>query len=167
MSYKKGKMPQEIERKFLVTGEFKPLAHASERITQGYLCRDRGKTVRIRVAGNRAFITVKGPPNPGGASRYEWEKEIPLQDAGELMRLCGAEVIEKRRYYITAGRHTFEVDEFEGENRGLVIAEIELSSEDEEFIKPGFLGEEVTGDARYYNSMLVAHPCRKWDKTNR
>ena len=151
-------MPQEIERKFLVTGEFKSLAYAHSHIVQGYICSEPGRTVRIRIRDDKGFITIKGESTADGVSRYEWEKEIPLTDAEELMNLCMAGVIDKVRYLVKAGKHKYEVDEFFGDNKGLIMAEIELDSPEESFIKPEFLGEEVTGDVRYYNSMRMKNP---------
>ncbi len=151
-------MPQEIERKFLVTGEYKSQAYAQSRIVQGYISSARGRTVRVRIRDGRGFLTIKGASNESGTSRYEWEKEIPLDEARELLKLCEPGIIDKTRYLVRSGQHTFEVDEFYGENEGLTVAEVELSSEDEPFVKPAFVGREVTGDARYYNSQLMKHP---------
>lgn len=155
-------MAQEIERKFLVKGEFKKFAAKQTRITQGYLNSVPERTVRVRVKGDKGFITVKGIGNAGGASRYEWEKEIPVAEVTELLKICEPGVIDKTRYNIPAGNFTFEVDEFYGENQGLVVAEIELKSESDVFEKPEWLGEEVTGDKKYYNSMLMKNPYTKW-----
>lgn len=155
-------MAQEIERKFLVCGEFKSLAYAHSHIVQGYICSGKGRTVRIRIRDNKGYITIKGATNESGTSRYEWEKEIPLDDARELMCLCEQGVIDKTRYLVKCGKHTFEVDEFYGDNQGLLMAEVELESEDEAFEKPSFIGEEVTGDARYYNSKLMKQPYSTW-----
>ncbi|MDR2691193.1 MAG: CYTH domain-containing protein [Dysgonamonadaceae bacterium] len=154
-------MPQEIERKFIVSGNFKPFVFKSIRITQGYLSSVPGRTVRVRIKSGKGYITVKGAASNSGVSRFEWEKEIPLPEAQELLKLCEPGIIDKTRYLVPVGNHTFEVDEFHGENEGLTIAEIELTSEDETFGKPSWLGREVTGDARYYNSMLVKKPLRK------
>lgn len=155
-------MAQEIERKFLVDGEFKQLASGEMRIVQGYLSSVPERTVRVRVKGEQGFITIKGIGNASGASRYEWEREIPVSEVEELLELCEAGVIDKTRYLVEAGEHTFEVDEFYGDNEGLVVAEVELASEDEAFEKPGWLGTEVTGDARYYNAMLMRKPYKSW-----
>lgn len=156
-------MAQEIERKFLVTDDsYKRLAYDSSRITQGYICSARGRTVRVRIRDNRGYLTIKGPSEIGGLSRYEWEKEIPLQEAMELMKLCEPGMIDKTRYLVHAGKHVFEVDEFYGENEGLVIAEVELESEEETYIKPDFIGQEVTGDVKYYNSFLMRNPYTRW-----
>jgi CYTH domain-containing protein len=148
-------MSQEIERKFLVAGEYKSLATMSCRMMQGYISKKSGHTVRVRIAGDKAFLTIKGASTSNGLSRYEWEKEISTSDAKELMQLCEGIIIDKTRYYVPFGNHTFEVDEFHGKHEGLVIAEIELQTEDETYTKPPFLGEEVTGDRRYYNSVLA------------
>lgn len=156
-------MPQEIERKFLVTGEYKSQAYAQSHIVQGYICSARGRTVRIRIRDNRGYLTIKGAADAAGISRYEWEKEIPLDEARELMKLCEPGVIDKTRYLVHSGRHTFEVDEFYGENSGLTVAEVELASVDEPFEKPAFIGQEVTGDVRYYNSQLMKRPFSTWE----
>lgn len=155
-------MAQEIERKFLVKGEFKPFSQKQTRITQGYLSSAQERTVRVRIKGEKGFITIKGIGNTSGASRYEWEKEIPVAEVEELLKICEPGVIDKTRYLVNAGKHTFEVDEFYGENQGLVVAEVELGSEEESFERPGWLGEEVTGDVRYFNSMLIKNPFSKW-----
>jgi adenylate cyclase len=154
-------MPQEIERKFIVSGNFKPFVSQSIRITQGYLSSVPERTVRVRVKGNKGYITVKGIAGNGGISRFEWEKEISLSEAQELMEICESGIIDKTRHRIPVGNHTFEVDEFHGENEGLIIAEIELDSEDEAFEKPSWLGREVTGDVNYYNSTLTKYPYAK------
>ena len=155
-------MAQEIERKFLVSGDFKSEAVKATRITQGYLSSVPERTVRVRIKGDKGYMTVKGIGSDSGASRFEWEKEIPVEDVRELLKICEPGVIDKTRYLVPAGKHTFEVDEFYGDNEGLVVAEVELSSEDEEFVRPEWLGEEVTGDARYYNSMLMKKPYKTW-----
>lgn len=155
-------MAQEIERKFLVAGEFKSLAQKATRITQGYLSSVPERTVRVRIKGEKGFITIKGIGSASGASRYEWEKEIPTAEVEELLKICEPGVIDKTRYLVEAGEHTYEVDEFYGDNEGLVVAEVELSSEDEAFVKPEWLGEEVTGDVKYYNSMLMKNPYKNW-----
>ena len=157
-------MAQEIERKFLVSGDFKQSAKAALRITQGYLCSDPERTVRVRIKGEKGFITIKGRCSASGVSRYEWEKEIPLDEAQELMKLCEPGMIDKTRYLVPSGSHVFEVDEFYGENEGLVVAEVELLTENELFEKPDFIGEEVTGDVRYYNSFLMKWPYKTWDE---
>ena len=153
---------QEIERKFLVTGEYKHLASKSYRIAQGYLSSVPERTVRIRIKGDKGFITIKGKSNESGLSRYEWEKEIPLNEAQELLLLCEPGIIDKIRYEVDFENQTFEVDEFYGENEGLTIAELELESEDSTFSKPDFLGTEVTGDKRYYNVQLSLKPYKHW-----
>lgn len=156
-------MAQEIERKFLVKdNSFKELAYSFSRIAQGYICSGRGRTVRIRIRDDKGFLTIKGPAGENGLSRYEWEKEIPLDEATELMKLCEPGMIDKTRYLVRSRNHVFEVDEFYGENEGLVVAEVELESEDEAFEKPAFIGEEVTGIAKYYNSFLMKFPYTKW-----
>jgi len=155
-------MAQEIEKKFLVAGEFKNLATKATRITQGYLCSVPERTVRVRIKGDKGFITIKGIGDDSGASRYEWEKEIPVAEVDELLKICEPGVIDKTRYLVPAGKHTFEVDEFYGDNEGLVVAEVELGAENEAFDKLPFLGQEVTGDAKYYNSMLMKNPYKKW-----
>jgi len=155
-------MAQEIERKFLVSKEFKSLSTRQTRIVQGYLNSVPERTVRVRIKGDKGFLTIKGIGSASGASRFEWEKEITLQEAEQLLAICEPGVIDKIRYLVPSGSHTFEVDEFFGENEGLIIAEVELSSEEEAFIKPPFIGEEVTGDSRYYNSMLMKNPFKKW-----
>ncbi|MGN0196237.1 MAG: CYTH domain-containing protein [Candidatus Cryptobacteroides sp.] len=155
-------MGQEIEKKFLVAGEFKSSAKKATRITQGYLSSVPERTVRVRVKGEKGFITVKGIGNDSGASRFEWEKEIPVDEVKELLKICEPGVIDKTRYLVDCGNHTFEVDEFYGDNEGLVVAEVELSDENEEFSRPEWLGEEVTGDKKYYNSMLMKNPYKNW-----
>jgi adenylate cyclase len=155
-------MANEIERKFLVKGEFKNLASKSTRIVQGYLSSIPERTVRVRIKGDKGYITIKGIGNASGASRYEWEKEIPASEVEELLKICEPGVIDKTRYLVKVDNHTFEVDEFYGDNTGLVLAELELSSEEESFQKPNWLGEEVTGDTKYFNSMLMKNPFTKW-----
>jgi adenylate cyclase len=155
-------MANEIERKFLVKGEFKNLASKETRIVQGYLSSVPERTVRVRIKGDKGFITIKGIGSASGATRYEWEKEIPYSEVEELLKICEPGVIDKTRYLVKVGNHTFEVDEFYGENKGLTVAEIELGSESEEFVKPEWLGEEVTGNTKYYNSMLMKNPFTKW-----
>ena len=156
-------MAQEIERKFLVKDDsYKSMAYSSSRIAQGYICSERGRTVRVRIRDDKGYLTIKGPADASGLGRYEWEKEIPLQEAKELMRLCEPGMIDKTRYLVRSGKHVFEVDEFYGENEGLTIAEVELAYEDETYEKPPFVGEEVTGDVRYYNSFLMRNPYSRW-----
>ena len=156
-------MAQEIERKFLVKDDsYKALAYHSSRIAQGYICSMRGRTVRVRIRDNQGYLTIKGPSDASGLGRYEWEKEIPLHEAQELMKLCEPGMIDKTRYLVRSGNHVFEVDEFYGENDGLIVAEVELASVDEAYEKPSFIGEEVTGDVKFYNSFLMKHPFSKW-----
>ncbi len=153
----------EIERKFLVNGDYKSVAYSSQKVVQGYMASNTGgRSVRIRIKGDKGYITIKGMTSQSGMTRFEWEKEISLEDAEQLLLLCDPGVIDKVRYLVRAGKHIFEVDEFHGENEGLVMAEIELRSEDETFEKPLWLGKEVTGDIRYYNSQLVLNPYTKW-----
>ncbi|WP_378180911.1 CYTH domain-containing protein [Aquimarina sp. SS2-1] len=154
----------EIERKFLVTSEsYQQEATKSTLIVQGFLNTDPARTVRVRIKGKQAFITVKGIGNASGTTRFEWEKEIPVHEAEALIKICEKGVIEKVRYEILSGKHTIEVDEFLGKNKGLTIAEIELSDEHEDFLKPDWLGKEVTGDSRYYNAQLSKDPFKSWD----
>ena len=155
-------MAQEIEKKFLVAGEFKESAKKATRIPQGYLSSVPERTVRVRVKGDKGYITVKGIGNDSGASRFEWEKEIPVEDVRDLLKICEPGVIDKTRYLVDCDGHTFEVDEFYGDNEGLVVAEVELSDENEAFTRPSWLGEEVTGDKKYYNSMLMKNPYKNW-----
>ncbi|WP_017498518.1 CYTH domain-containing protein [Flavobacterium sp. WG21] len=155
----------EIERKFLVkSADFKEQAFTHNKIAQGYLSAVPERTVRVRIKGERGFITIKGVSQQGGMSRFEWENEIPLDEALELLKLCEKGKIEKTRYEIKLGKHIFEVDEFYGENEGLVMAEVELESETETFEKPDWLGEEVTNDPRYYNAYLSKNPFKEWEK---
>lgn len=155
-------MAQEIERKFLVVGPYKDLATTHYTIRQGYICSGGGRTVRVRLCGERGFLTIKGPSLDGGLSRFEFEKEITENEALALLFLCEPGLVEKVRWLIPNGKHTIEVDEFLGENEGLVVAEIELHSPDEPYLKPDFLGQEVTGEARYYNSQLRRNPYKNW-----
>ena len=155
-------MAKEIERKFLVDGNFKQYSKKETRITQGYLSSIPERTVRVRIKGEKGFITIKGIGSASGASRYEWEKEIPVSEVKELLEICEPGAIDKTRYNVEFGGFTWEVDEFYSENDGLVVAEIELPSEETSFEKPEWLGEEVTGDAKYYNSMLMKNPYKNW-----
>ena len=156
-------MATEIERKFLVRGDsYKKLAFAHSHIQQGYICSERGRTVRVRIRDERAYLTIKGPSLDGGLSRYEFEKEITLEEGHQLMLLCEPGLVDKTRWLVRHGGHVFEVDEFYGDNTGLVMAEVELSSVDESAELPDFIGVEVTGDRRYYNSQLRQHPYCKW-----
>lgn len=155
-------MATEIERKFLVRGDFSREVSSAQRIVQGYICSQPGRTVRIRIRGEEGFLTIKGPSDDKGLSRYEFEQEISLADAEKLLALCEPGAIDKVRHLVPHGGHLWEVDVFHGANEGLVMAEIELTSEDEAFDKPEWLGEEVSGDRRYYNSMLTKHPYCEW-----
>ncbi len=155
-------MAQEIERKFLVSGDFRPHTTSQTRITQAYLSSEPERAVRVRIEGEKGFLTIKGKARQKGTSRYEWEKEIPKKEALELLEICEPGMIEKIRHRVPAGRHTFEVDEFLGDNKGLIVAEIELRSPHEEFERPGWLGEEVTGNPRYYNASLARNPYSTW-----
>jgi adenylate cyclase len=155
-------MAQEIERKFLVKSDFKPFVTKETRIIQGYLSSVPERTVRVRTKGEKAFLTIKGIGNASGASRFEWESEIATEDAKNLLAICEPGVIDKTRFLVSAGKHTYEVDEFYGENDGLTVAEIELEAEDEAFDKPAWLGKEVTGDVKYFNSMLMKNPYKNW-----
>ncbi|MCF6241917.1 MAG: CYTH domain-containing protein [Bacteroidales bacterium] len=156
-------MAKEIERKFLVkNNDFKKSAFKKMQIKQGFLSSVPERTVRIRIKENKAFITIKGLSNKSGTTRFEWEKEIPINEASELLSICEPGIIDKTRYLIKSGKHTYEVDEFYGENEGLIIAEIELHHENENFEKPKWLGKEVTGDIRYYNSQLSQNPYKNW-----
>ena len=157
-------MAQEIERKFLVTGPFHDAHTAHSRIVQGYLCSVPERTVRVRLVGEKGVLTIKGIGNASGASRFEWERELPVAEAEALLALCEPGVIDKIRYLVPVGTHTFEVDEFHGENEGLVVAEIELADEHDAFERPAWLGIEVTGDVRYYNAMLMREPYRRWSE---
>ena len=145
-----------------MNGDFKSDAFKATRITQGYLSSVPERTVRVRVKGDKGYITIKGIGNASGASRFEWEKEIPVEDVKALLEICEPGVIDKTRYLVKTGEHTYEVDEFYGDNEGLTVAEVELSDENEAFDKPSWLGEEVTGDAKYYNSMLMKNPYKNW-----
>ncbi|MDC9721506.1 MAG: CYTH domain-containing protein [Urechidicola sp.] len=156
-------MSKEIERKFLIKGNFKSLVIKKNRIVQGYLSLVPERAVRVRIKGDLGFITIKGISNESGVSRYEWEKEIPLNEAKELLAICEPGVIDKTRFIVKAdGNLVFEVDEFYGDNEGLIIAEIELPTEDAIFTKPSWLGEEVTGNEKYYNASLIKKPFKSW-----
>lgn len=153
----------EIERKFLVTSDaFKKEAYTKNHIAQGYLNSDPERTVRIRIKGESGFLTIKGKGNETGTTRLEWETEIALMEAKPLLAICEKGIIDKIRYEVRAGRHVFEVDEFFGDNEGLVVAEIELRDENEPFEKPYWLGPEVTNDERYYNAYLSNNPFKNW-----
>ncbi|MCH3994328.1 MAG: CYTH domain-containing protein [Prevotella sp.] len=156
----------EIERKFLVKkgDAFKREAQSSTHIRQGYIpC--EGATVRVRIRDEKAYLTIKGKSVDHGMTRYEFEKEITLDEAEHLMAFCKGGIIDKRRFLVPSGNHTFEVDEFYGANQGLVMAEVELSSEDEPYTKLDFIGKEVTGDGRFYNSHMLEHPFSEWKDT--
>ena len=156
----------EIERKFLVSkdGSFKTMASSHSHIQQGYMA-CKGATVRIRLRDEKAYLTIKGRPAAGSIARYEFEKEILPDEAEQLLKLCYGGVIDKTRYLVKSGNHTFEVDEFYGKNEGLVMAEVELSAEDETFVRPDFLGPEVTGDRRFYNKHMLRYPFELWRDT--
>lgn len=156
-------MAIEIERKFLVKDDsFKNMSKSYYRIKQGYICSERGRTVRVRIRDNQGFLTIKGASSDNGLSRYEWEKQIPFEEAEELMKLCQPGIIDKTRYMVEYDNHIFEVDEFYGDNDGLIVAEIELKSTEEPFSIPDFIGDEVTGDVKYYNSFLMKKPYKTW-----
>ena len=153
----------EIERKFLVlSNDFINESFAKKRIVQGYLNLNPERTVRVRIKGEKGFLTIKGKSNESGTTRLEWEQEIDVKDAEKLLQLCEKGLIDKVRYEIKVGKHVFEVDVFSGENEGLIMAEIELQSEDEAFIKPHWLGKEVTNDNRFYNAYLSTSPFKNW-----
>jgi len=153
----------EIERKFLIKSDaYKKEATSIKRIVQGFLNTHPNRTVRVRIKGNNGFLTIKGISNEAGTSRFEWEQEIDVSEAEALLKICEETVIEKTRYEIPKGSYMFEVDEFQGENIGLVIAEIELENENDPFEHPKWLGEEVTGQVKYYNSLLSKHPYKSW-----
>ena len=157
----------EIERKYLVTSDcYKKLAVARYHIRQGYISREKTGTVRVRITDDKAYLTIKGKPAAGHFARYEWEKEIDVQEAEELMKLCQGTVIDKTRWIVPAEtgdnlqltvdnlQLIWEVDEFHGKHEGLVVAEIELDNEEQSFEKPAFIGDEVTHDPRYYNANM-------------
>ncbi|MDM9631232.1 CYTH domain-containing protein [Robiginitalea aurantiaca] len=154
----------EIERKYLVNGlGYRKEARAHIRIVQAFLSTDPDRTIRVRCTGPHGFLTIKGRTCDKGTTRREWEYEIPLKDAEEMLALCVTPPIEKIRYQVEFGLHTFEVDEFTGLNQGLTLAEVELESADEVIEKPSWLGQEVTGDIRYYNSQLSLKPYTTWN----
>jgi len=153
----------ETERKFLVRNDsYKQQAFTQKRIAQGYLSSVPDRTVRVRTKGDQGFLTIKGKSSESGMSRMEWEKEISVADAQQLLAICEKGAIDKIRHEVKVGNHTYEVDEFFGDNAGLTVAEIELTDENEEFIKPEWLGEEVTGTERYYNAYLSRNPYNTW-----
>lgn len=156
-------MNPEIERKFLVNNTFFIKESFDQKlIKQGFLNSDKNRVVRVRVSDEQGFLTIKGKSNKSGTSRFEFEKEITLEEANLLLELCEKGVIEKTRYLIKSEKHTFEVDVFSGKNKGLVVAEIELTEENESFAKPSWLGKEVTGNVKYYNSELSKNPYKNW-----
>ena len=156
-------MSIEIERKYLVNNDtFKRLSHKAIRITQGYLNSDKARTVRVRMMGDQGFLTIKGLSDQAGLSRFEWEKEISMSEAQDLLKLCEPGVIDKTRYLVEYQKQIFEVDEFYGENQGLIVAELELTTALQAVSKPDWLGDEVTGDKRYYNSTLMKTPFTQW-----
>ena len=157
-------MSLEIERKFLVKNDaFKKVAFQQKTLQQGYLNSDKNRTVRVRISDNEGFITIKGVSNASGTTRFEWEKEIDVEEAKQLLALCEPNIIEKTRFLVKNGTHVFEIDEFFGANKGLLIAEIELTSENETFEKPSWLGKEVTGNPIYYNASLSKLPFSSWE----
>ena len=152
-----------MERKFLVLNDdFKKESFKNERIVQGFLSSEPERTVRVRIIGEKGFLTIKGIGNRSGTTRFEWEKEIAVDEAESLLAICEPGTIEKVRYFVRSGIHIFEVDEFGSENQGLTVAEIELVQEQESYMKPKWLGTEVTGQAKYYNSSLVRKPFNTW-----
>ena len=157
-------MAVEIERKYLVCGDWKPFAVKSVPMVQAYISSSSGRTVRVRICGPQAFLTIKGPSGEDGLGRFEWEREIAVEDARELLTIAEPGRIEKTRHLVPAGDgvHTWEVDEFHGLNEGLVVAEIELRTPGDSFPRPSWLGKEVTGDRRYYNSALSKLPFTLW-----
>ena len=155
---------EEIERKFLVTSiDFIAQSNNQNRIVQGYLNSNPSRTVRVRIKGAKGFLTIKGKGNASGTTRFEWETEIAVAEAELLLQLCEKGIIDKIRYEILVGKHTFEVDVFSRENQGLIMAEVELSEENEFFEKPNWLGIEVTGDKRFFNSYLSENPFTTWE----
>ena len=157
----------EIERKFIVKNNaYVEKAFRKRRIVQGYICSDAERSVRVRICEDEAFLTIKSATNKRGWSRYEFEQPLQMNDANELIKLCQPGLIEKTRYDVKSGHHTWEVDVFQGENEGLVVAEIELASEDEVFKLPEWVGQEVSGEPKYYNMMLAMQPYTRWQKNN-
>jgi CYTH domain-containing protein len=153
---------KEIERKFLVTGEFIETVISSHEIAQGYISNDPARSVRVRLVDKKGYLNIKGETTSGGISRFEWEKEISHEDAIILLGLCKGYIIEKTRHIVDFKGHIFEIDQFHGENEGLLVAEIELGTEDEHFEKPEWLGNEVSHDVKYYNSELSVTPFSHW-----
>ena len=160
-------MFQEIERKFRVVGDFMPYVTNVTHIQQGYIASGKGRTVRVRIRDEKGYLTIKGPGGKAGLSRFEWEKEIPLEEAQALMAICEPGIVDKHRHLVPVGKHVYEVDVFHGDNEGLVMAEVELHSEDEAFERPAWLGREVTGNRRYYNSHMRAYPYKMWTEEER
>ena len=153
----------EIERKFLVlSDDFINESFSQKRIVQGYLSSTPERTVRVRIKGDKGYLTIKGKSSTNGTTRLEWEREISVMDAETLLNICESGIIDKVRYEVKVGHHVYEVDIFSGENDGLVMAEIELESESETFERPKWLGEEVTNDERYYNAYLSKNPFNRW-----
>ena len=153
----------EIERKFLVESQaYKKLASKQYRIVQGFLSTHPERVVRVRIKADQGYLTIKGKSDASGLSRFEWENEIPLIEAEELLKICEENTIDKIRYEVIVGKHTFEVDEFFGDNKGLVVAEVELKDQLETFSRPDWLGREVTGEIHYYNSNLIKNPYKNW-----
>ncbi|MBO4670694.1 MAG: CYTH domain-containing protein [Bacteroidales bacterium] len=158
-------MALEIERKFTICGDFRAQVTESHHIRQGYIAHENHRTVRVRTIDDRAVLTIKGPQLQSGIScRVEWEKEITMDDALELMGICRGGFIDKTRHIVPFAGHIFEVDEFHGDNEGLIFAEVELKSPDEAFERPQWLGEDVTDDSRYYNSNLLKYPYKDWTR---
>ncbi len=156
-------MPLEIERKFLVLNDsYKKEAFSHSHIVQGYICNDSKRTVRVRIRDDRAYLTIKSPTPEGGLPCNEFEIEIELEEGKQLMKICEPGIIDKIRWLVKSGKHTFEVDEFYGDNEGLVMAEIELFTVDEQVVIPSFIGQEVTGDRKYFNTQLRKHPYKTW-----
>ena len=156
-------MHTEIERKFLVLNtNFIQESFKNYTIKQGFLSTNKKRTVRIRIISNKGFITIKGISNQSGTTRFEWEKEISVLEAKQLLKLCKKPIINKIRYFVKKEKHIFEIDIFKGKNKGLILAEIELEHENQSFIKPKWLGKEVTGNIKYYNSVLSKNPFKKW-----
>lgn len=153
---------QEIERKFLVAGDYKKEVVSSRKIIQGYISSSPERTVRVRMEDSGGYLTIKGKSSSGGLTRFEWEREISREDAENLLKLCEGGLVEKTRYIVEYENHRFEVDEFSGDNEGLVVAELELDSEEENFKKPLWIGEEVSFDKRYFNLYLSQHPFKTW-----
>ncbi|MBC8399565.1 CYTH domain-containing protein [Flavobacteriaceae bacterium] len=153
----------EIERKFLVKSDkYRSDAFKVQLLSQAYLNNNPDKSVRIRVVDNEGFITIKGPSNDGGLSRFEWEKKIPIDEAVELMKLCGNQLILKKRYFVKHNKIILEVDEFLNNNKGLVVAEVELKTTSQKIVLPDWIAEEVTGVNKYYNLSLISHPFSSW-----